>query len=107
QRAPATPGSSQISCADYQELSDMLERSGRLRKGLSAEEARSVLWGLTGADWYCLLVFQRALEAGSLRGVARAGAHRSGSRTASLVQRGDLAFRSGEAKRGGRSCLHL
>ena len=45
--------------ADYQELSDMLERSGRLRKGLSAEEARSVLWGLTGADWYCLLVFQR------------------------------------------------
>jgi AcrR family transcriptional regulator len=45
--------------ADYQELSDMLERSGRLRNGLSAEESRSVLWGLTGADWYCLLVFQR------------------------------------------------
>jgi AcrR family transcriptional regulator len=45
--------------ADYQELSDLLEGSGRLRKGLSGEEARSVLWGLTGADWYCLLVFQR------------------------------------------------
>jgi AcrR family transcriptional regulator len=45
--------------AEYGEVSELLERSGRLRKGLSAEEARAVLWGLTGADWYCLLVFQR------------------------------------------------
>ena len=45
--------------ADFGEVSELLERSGHLRKGLSAEEARAVLWGLTGADWYCLLVFQR------------------------------------------------
>ena len=45
--------------AELAEVSDYLERSGWLRKGLSADEARAVLWGLTGADWYCLLVFQR------------------------------------------------
>jgi AcrR family transcriptional regulator len=45
--------------AEYGELAGLLERSGRLRTGLLAEEARAVLWGLTGADWYCLLVFQR------------------------------------------------
>jgi AcrR family transcriptional regulator len=41
------------------EVADRLERSGRLRHGLSAEEARALLWALAGADWYCLLVFQR------------------------------------------------
>lgn len=48
--------------AEFQEFSGFLERSGRLREGLSAVEAHAVLWGLTGADWYCLLVYQRHWE---------------------------------------------
>lgn len=46
----------------YQQLDELrasLERSGRLREGLTAGEAHSILWGLTGPDWYCLLVFVR------------------------------------------------
>lgn len=41
------------------EVSSLLQASGRLRRGLTAKEAQDILWGLTGADWYCLLVFER------------------------------------------------
>lgn len=36
-----------------------LERSGRLRAGTSPREALGVIWAMTGADWYTLLVFRR------------------------------------------------
>lgn len=44
---------------EFRQLADRLEQSGRLRKGLSAEEAHALLWGLCGPDWYCLMVFER------------------------------------------------
>jgi AcrR family transcriptional regulator len=37
----------------------LLERSGRLRPGLSPSEVAAVLWALTGTDLYTLLVFER------------------------------------------------
>jgi AcrR family transcriptional regulator len=40
-------------------LPAMLERSGRLRAGISASEAVAVIWALTGPDQYNQLVFQR------------------------------------------------
>jgi len=40
-------------------LPAMLERSGRLRAGISSSEAVAVIWALTGPDQYTLLVFQR------------------------------------------------
>jgi AcrR family transcriptional regulator len=40
-------------------LSAMLERSGRLRAGISPSEAVVVIWALTGPDQYTQLVFQR------------------------------------------------
>ena len=43
----------------FEELRTRLERSGRLRQGLTDSEAHAILWGLTGPDWYCLLVFER------------------------------------------------
>lgn len=46
----------------FAELRKMLEGSGRLRQGLTAEEAHAILWGLTGPDWYCLMVFERGWE---------------------------------------------
>jgi AcrR family transcriptional regulator len=42
-----------------EEVAGLLGRSGRLRRTTTAKEAHAVLWGLTGPDWYCLLVFQR------------------------------------------------
>ena len=51
----------------YRQLDEVrasLERSGRLRKGLTANEAHAILWGLTGPDWYCLMVFERGWEPG-------------------------------------------
>ncbi|HEV2217680.1 MAG TPA: TetR/AcrR family transcriptional regulator [Candidatus Dormibacteraeota bacterium] len=43
----------------FEEVRAALEHSGRLRAGLTASEAHAILWGLTGPDWYCLLVFER------------------------------------------------
>jgi AcrR family transcriptional regulator len=43
----------------FHELVEILERSGRLREGLSLSETQAVLWAMTGADWYTQLVFQR------------------------------------------------
>ena len=40
-------------------LPAMLERSGRLRPGMSPSEAVAVIWALTGPDQYTQLVFQR------------------------------------------------
>ena len=40
-------------------LEVMLERSGRLRPGISAAEALAVLWALSGPDLYSQLVFER------------------------------------------------
>ena len=40
-------------------LPSMLERSGRLRAGISSSEAVAVIWALTGPDQYTQLVFQR------------------------------------------------
>ena len=40
-------------------LPSMLERSGRLRAGISSLEAVAVIWALTGPDQYSQLVFQR------------------------------------------------
>ena len=40
-------------------LPSMLERSGRLRAGISSSEAVAVIWALTGPDQYSQLVFQR------------------------------------------------
>lgn len=40
-------------------LASMLERSGRLRAGISSSEAVAVIWALTGPDQYSQLVFQR------------------------------------------------
>jgi AcrR family transcriptional regulator len=40
-------------------LPTMLERSGRLRAGISSSEAVAVIWALTGPDQYTQLVFQR------------------------------------------------
>ncbi len=40
-------------------LPAMLERSGRLRAGMSPSEAVAVIWALTGPDQYTQLVFQR------------------------------------------------
>jgi AcrR family transcriptional regulator len=40
-------------------LPAMLERSGRLRAGISSSEAVAVIWALTGPDQYTQLVFQR------------------------------------------------
>jgi AcrR family transcriptional regulator len=37
----------------------MLERSGRLRAGISASEAVAVIWSLSGPDQYTQLVFER------------------------------------------------
>jgi AcrR family transcriptional regulator len=37
----------------------LLQRSGRLRPGLSHSEVAAVLWSITGTDFYSLLVFQR------------------------------------------------
>jgi AcrR family transcriptional regulator len=37
----------------------LLQRSGRLNPGLSQDEALSVLWAMTGTDFYSLLVFQQ------------------------------------------------
>jgi hypothetical protein len=45
--------------AQLMELKTMLERSGRLRPKVSAEEALAVIWAMTGADWYVNLVFER------------------------------------------------
>ena len=45
-----------------EEVSTFLERTGKLRQGLTASEAHAILWGLTGPDWYCLLVFERGWE---------------------------------------------
>ena len=45
-----------------EEVRSFLERSGSLRQGLTAGEAHAILWGLTGPDWYCLLVFERGWE---------------------------------------------
>lgn len=44
---------------ELREVRDLLIRSGRLRRGLTPQEAHAILWGLTGPDWYCLLVFER------------------------------------------------
>lgn len=41
------------------EVVDMLERSGRLRSTITSSEALTVLWAMTGADWYSQLVFER------------------------------------------------
>jgi AcrR family transcriptional regulator len=38
---------------------EMLERSGRLRSGISASEALAVIWSLSGPDQYTQLVFER------------------------------------------------
>lgn len=46
----------------FEELLTPLQRSGRLRKALTAAEAQAILWGLTGPDWYCKLVFDRGWE---------------------------------------------
>jgi len=40
-------------------LPGMLERSGRLRAGMSPSAAMHVIWALTGPDQYTQLVFQR------------------------------------------------
>ena len=40
-------------------LPAMLDRSGRLRAGISPSEAVAVIWALTGPDQYTQLVFQR------------------------------------------------
>ncbi len=40
-------------------LPAMLQRSGRLRAGMSPPEAVAVIWALTGPDQYTQLVFQR------------------------------------------------
>jgi AcrR family transcriptional regulator len=40
-------------------LTRLLERSGRLRAGISASEAVAVIWSLTGPDQYTQLVFDR------------------------------------------------
>ncbi len=45
--------------SQLREVVDMLERSGRLRSTITSSEALAVLWAMTGADWYCQLVFQR------------------------------------------------
>jgi AcrR family transcriptional regulator len=37
----------------------MLERSGRLRPGISASEAVGIIWALSGPDQYTQLVFER------------------------------------------------
>ncbi len=37
----------------------LLERSGRLRPGLSPSEVAAVLWAMTGTEFYSMLVFQR------------------------------------------------
>ncbi|HEY8701046.1 MAG TPA: hypothetical protein VIM08_08805 [Arthrobacter sp.] len=37
----------------------MLERSGRLRPSLSADEAAAVAWTMLGPDYYAQLVFER------------------------------------------------
>ena len=36
-----------------------LEKSGRLRAGISPSEAVAVIWALSGPDHYTLLVFER------------------------------------------------
>lgn len=41
------------------EVTNLLERSGRLRLSITSSEALAVLWAMTGADWYSQLVFQR------------------------------------------------
>lgn len=41
------------------EVADLLERSGRLRTGLTPLEALTALWAMTGSDWYSQFVFQR------------------------------------------------
>jgi AcrR family transcriptional regulator len=43
----------------FHELAEWLERSGRLREGLTLSETQATLWAMTGADWYTQLVFQR------------------------------------------------
>ena len=41
------------------EVTNFLERSGRLRSTITSSEALAVLWAMTGADWYYQLVLQR------------------------------------------------
>lgn len=41
------------------EVPERLERSGRLRAGISASEAAAVIWSLSGPDPYAQLVFER------------------------------------------------
>jgi AcrR family transcriptional regulator len=43
-------------------LPAMLERSGRLRPGISASEALAVVWALSGPDQYTQLVFERGFK---------------------------------------------
>ncbi len=38
-----------------------LERSGRLRAGMSRDEVLAVIWAMTGPDVYSMLVFERGL----------------------------------------------
>ena len=45
--------------AQMGELGELLERSGRLRVGISASEAHAIIWAMTSADWYTQLVFER------------------------------------------------
>ncbi|HEX6348066.1 MAG TPA: TetR/AcrR family transcriptional regulator [Candidatus Dormibacteraeota bacterium] len=47
---------------ELKEVRDLLQRSGRLRSSLSADEALALLWAFTGADWFCLLVFERGWQ---------------------------------------------
>lgn len=43
----------------FGELGTMLERSGRLRAGISGQEAQAILWAMTSPDCYAQLVFER------------------------------------------------
>jgi AcrR family transcriptional regulator len=52
----------QIERARYERLSEfgpVLERSGRLRPSLSANEAIAIAWTMLGPDYYVQLVFER------------------------------------------------
>jgi AcrR family transcriptional regulator len=45
--------------ARLKKVVSVLERSGRLRKGLTAADALDVVWAMTGPDIYTKFVFQR------------------------------------------------
>jgi len=45
--------------AELEEVATLLERSGRLRSGLTQSEAHAIVWAMIGPDTYSLLVFQR------------------------------------------------